>query len=172
MKIYHETNIDYHRLGKSWAGFLSDWDWEMHFTLSFIYKVDFGTAVKEVKRWFRELRRVLSEIKYAGVLIFSNPHNETPHVHILLVSDPQYPRRLTDVSRLLRTFMVFSWENRFVESNWVKGTCRIDKVWDSGGISNYIAKPKNITLWDPDRWEFHYYRLDLLKRLRRCSDSG
>jgi len=161
MQIYQKVNMNYCNIRKGYAGFLNEWDWEVFCTLSFNRYVDFNTASKQVKRWLRGkgMRTRLSNIKFACVLILSNPHNETPHVHMLMISDPRYPRRLTDISNRLFKFIVFSWDH---------GSCKMEKVWDGEGISNYTARMKNITLWDPDRWEFQFFRPRLFGRLRRC----
>jgi len=158
MQIDNEIIIDYHNIRKGYADFLNDWNWELFCTLSFNHKVDFSTAKKDVKRWLKNHKNVFRKIKYAALLLFSNPRNKTPHVHILMISDPRYPERLTDIYPLLL---------QFIEYSWIKGTCRIEKVWDSRGISYYVTKMKNITLWDAERWDIDYYRPKLLVRLRR-----
>lgn len=120
--------------------------------------MDLNAASRAVKQWLRDNRCRFRNIKHAGIIIVSNPHNEIPHVHMLMISDPCYPRRLQDIHKM---------KLKYAEYSWDKGSCRILKVSDGAGISSYVSKMKNISLWDPDRWEFDYYRSSLLERLRR-----
>ena len=169
---------------KGYADLIGRWDWEFHLTLTFGKKIPFESAFKEVKKYLGRISRRNNDIRFAGLIFLSNPNNTFPHIHCVLMSDPNYPRTLKNIPRLV---LLLEWKDLHGDF-WEKQMywryrgktpfqyrmIRIttNNQWNAEIISYYIAKPKNIILRDPDRWEFQYYRPELLKKLRRCPDSG
>ena len=151
--------MNYHDIRQGYAGFFESWDWELHVTLSFDRRLDFRSACMIVKRWLKDYRHRFWRIKFAGIMILSNPHDEYPHVHMLLTSDQRYPNTLSNM------FLI---ELKFVELTWreQEGTCKITKGWNNETICRYVSNYKNIILWDPDKWELELYRPKVLEQLR------
>lgn len=150
---------DYYKIKYGYAEFLNRFNWELHFTFSFNRNLNLSAAQVEVRKYLKRTRHRFSKIKYAGIILATNPHNEVPHIHMLLTSDPRYPRRLTDISSTIIKFIGFSWD---------LGTCEITTCnqWENETISWYLTKRKNLPLHDPDRYEIYFYRPNLLKQLR------
>ena len=46
-----------------------------------------------------------------------------------------------------------------------KGSCKVEKADDEGIISGYLTSWKNLRLDDPDKWDFRYYRQNVLEKL-------
>ena len=99
MNHYTEIPINHHEVRKDFKKFLAGWNWELFITLSFHQKVTFGTAIKETKTWLNYYRHRLKEIKYAGIIQVVHYIGDHPHIHLLLTSDPAYPRTLNDHDR-------------------------------------------------------------------------
>ena len=145
---------------------LDRWDWEAHITISFSYNVTAGTAFKHCKRFLKEVGKTkFKRIRFAGILIYSNGVGDGGHVHILVVSDRQYPL----------TFTAVDWDSlrspvKRAEACWrdnFYGSCKITKGWSNEIICRYVSNSSNIALWDTDRWEIGCYRPALLMKLRK-----
>ena len=165
-KMIHDQNIPiYHyRVRKDFKKLLFNWNWELFITLSFIHKVTFGTAIKETKTWLKHSRQILEKIRYAGIIQVVHYLGDNPHIHVLLTSDPAYPRTLKDLDWVDELKSPIN----LMESSWDLskiGTCKIIPVYDNAGVCRYLARPKNFITWDSDRWDFHCYRPNLLKKL-------
>jgi len=91
--IYHD------QLRRDFKKFLCNWNWELFITLSFNHRVNFSTAIKETKTWLSLYRTKLKGIKFAGIIMVVLYLGDHPHVHVLLTSDPAYPRTLSDHDR-------------------------------------------------------------------------
>lgn len=165
--------INQMQVRKEYETFLSRWDWELHITLSYFRRVDSGYVFKDAKLLLKEVRRRIRNVRFAGVLIYSNYNIDHPHVHILLTSDKSYPKSLADLD-----LVNLSKEFRKESLDWIEcyfnqwksdeATCKVTKGWSNETICKYISKSKNITVWDADRWEFECYRPNLLMKLVRC----
>ena len=171
MNSYPEIIIDQQKIKKSFSHFFNYWNWELHLTFSFHRHVNSRLAFKEVKRWLKKKRHRFRKIKFGALIIYSNPNYDNPHAHMVAVSDPRYPRRLTDISPKLLRFIELSWElNPFNNRKkyWEDRTCRIttNEQWSNKTLCNYVSKPKNIPLLKPDQWDIDVYRAPLLEVLR------
>ena len=170
MTSFPKLIIDQQQMRKAYETFLSQWNWDLHITLSYFRRVDSGYVFKDAKLLLKEARHRIRNIKFAGILIYSIYNKDNPHVHILLTSDKSYPKSLADLPlvNLSKDFRKESLD--WIECYWElwkadEATCRVTKGWSNEIICKYISKSKNITLWDPDRWDFEYYRFNLLMRL-------
>jgi hypothetical protein len=166
-----EPIINYPDKKKGYFKLFYQWDWEFFFSFSFDTQVDSGQAFKEVKRWIKYQRHRFGKIKFGCIMIFSNPNDDNPHVHMLAASDPRYPRRLTDISFNIHRFIQSSWEHdplNHKKKPWEDRTCRIttNRQWTNEKICNYVSKLKNITLHKPDNWHIDYYRKSVLENLK------
>jgi hypothetical protein len=165
----HEARKHMHCMNKIRSGYqelLNRWAWEVHMTFYFANYVDFGIAVKQVKQWIGFHKITFKCIKYAGLILLANPRYDSPHAHVLLTSDPNYPRTLSDI-RPISLNLLEHW--------WNKGSCKITtfRDWDNHKITTYLTKEKNISLYNPDRWDIYFIRPNLLLRLNRSpSNTG
>lgn len=158
MVCINEIRINYQNL-------INQWSWEIHITFHFANYVECGIATKQVKHWLKLHCNTFRGIKYAGLILLSNRHFDKPHVHALLTSDQSYPRTLFDINPITL---------KLLEGHWNKGSCKITtcREWDNQTISRYLAKEKNISLYNPDNWDFDYYRPNVLKDLKVVSDNA
>jgi len=148
---------------KDYQDLINQWSWELHITFHFANYVDFGTATKQVKQWIKFHRSTFKGIKFAGLILLSNGHHDTPHAHVLLTSDQNYPRTLSDINPITL---------KLLERHWDIGSCKITtcRDWSNETISKYLAKEKNISLYNPDNWDLEYYRPNVLKGLKKVND--
>jgi hypothetical protein len=176
MFSYPNVTFDQQQVRQAYETLLSRWKWELHITLSYYRRVDSRYVFRDAKFLLHKFRRKFPKIKFAAVLIYSIYQNNHPHVHILMTSDQSYPKTLSDLdwARNRKEGLGYTrygkhildrinllWESCMSD----KATCKVTKDWSNEIICSYIAKSKNITIWDADRWEFDYYRPNLLKRL-------
>ena len=179
MTIYPDIIIDQQKIRTGYETLLSQWDWELHITLSYFRRVDYGYVCRDAKILLNEARRKMSCVKFAGILIYSNYLGDNPHVHILLTSDKNFNNTLSDFdlinkTRDLRNRKHLGWiESDFEIWKGNEATCKVTRGWSNEVICKYMAKSKNITLWDADRWDIERYRPKLLDRLivRPCQET-
>lgn len=149
------TMFQIEKVRNKYTELLNEWQWELHATINFGRKVQFGTATQYAKQWLHLIRREYKNLRFAAVLFVSNPHDDVPHVHILLISDPRYAMRLSDVpmKRLEKL---------------CKEDCKITsyREWSNDKISAYVSKEKNLHLYNPDKGGIDFFRPNLLKKLR------
>jgi hypothetical protein len=111
---YPNIPINHHTVRQEYKKFFSYWNWELFITLSFHHRVDFATAIKDTKTWLKDYRHKMRGIKFAGIIQVVHYIGDSPHVHVLLTSDPAYPRTLKDLdsdkSFYPLNLMVSSWE--------------------------------------------------------------
>ena len=166
MLNYPNVIVDQQQMRKAYETFLNQWNWELHITLSYYRCVDSSYVLRDAKVLLNEARHRFRKIKFAAVLIYSIYLKDSPHAHILLTSDKNYPKSLGDLD-----WYNFGTDNLdWIDLYWQQwkadeATCKVTKDWTNEIICSYIAKSKNITVWDADRWEFDYYRPNLLKKL-------
>ena len=151
--------------------FLRQWDWDLHLTFYFHelrkYKlVSLDYAIRKVKAFlWSERRKGFNQIRYAGIVvgvgggmtgITDHGKKLSTHCHVLLVSDPKYPRRLSfDDESLID-----------IEVRWKHGGLEIKRVYLSIGLCAYIASSKNMDLRYPDTWSIDFFRPGLLGLLK------
>jgi hypothetical protein len=164
MVPYEKIIIQHHELRKALSEFLIRWNWEAHITLSFYRSVDSGTAIKDTKFLLKYCKSKFKKMKVAGVILFAVSPAGSSHIHLLLTSDQRYPQTLGDHDwhsiKSPTAWIEYYWRY------WKKGTCEITRGWRQKDICNYLSKPKNYSTWDADRWDVHWYRPELLKRLQ------
>lgn len=151
--------------------FLSQWDWDLHLTFYFHelrkYKpVSLDYAIQKVKAFLgRERSKGFRQIKYAGIVVGvggmaggpGNVKRVSTHCHVLLVSDPNYPRRLSGLS---------DDDLIDIELRWKHGELLIKKVYFSKGICGYLASSRNIDFRNPDTWTIEFFRPRVLGLLK------
>ena len=146
--------------------FLSKWNWELYMTFYFYeaqkYKpVNLCFAIRKVKAFlWGEKKKTLRQIKFAGIIV--SVHRASTHCHVVLVSDNNYPRRLTGLSNK---------RLRHLESKWEYGALLIKKVYDNRGICSYLASERNINLRFPDSWDLEFFRPRVLASLNDRSNG-
>jgi len=161
MKYQPDNAIQIEKVRKSFAGFLDGWFWNIHATINFNYhnhyKISNERALKLAFKWLKKIKWKYPRIKFAGILFVSKPHHETnPHVHILLTSDKNYEKTLRNIS------------SEKLENLW-EGDCKVTNFvyWSNQQISGYLAKEKNLHLYNPDNGDIAFYRQNLLNKLNR-----
>ena len=166
MFSYPEVIVDQQKMRKAYEAFLNHWHWELHITLSYFRRVDSRYAFRDAKVLLNEARHMFRNIKFTAILIYSIYLKDNPHVHILLTSDKNYPKSLSDLDYKPFGKDSLDWIDLYWQ-HWKEdeATCKVTKDWSNEIICRYISNSKNITVWDADRWEFDYYRPNLLKRL-------
>jgi len=183
MKHQQCNALQIEQVRKSFGSFLDSWFWHIHATINFNYhtpyKISNEHALKLAFGWLREIKRKYPRIKFAGILFVSKPHYETnPHVHILLTSNKNYEQTLRDISpedlenlwkgdknyeKSLKN--VSSKKLKKIRKDQCKVTCFSD--WTNQQISNYLAKEKNLHLYNPNNGDIAFYRKNLLKKMIR-----
>ena len=176
MFTFPNVIVDQQQVREAYETLFSRWRWQLHITLSYYRRADSRYVFRDAKYLLKEMRSRFPRIKFAAVMIYSIYKNDNPHVHMLLTSDPSYPKTLCDLdsagerklslSAMRRDKYLLDRINILWESCMSnKATCKITKDWSNEVICRYVEKPKNITTWDADRWEFEYYRPNLLNEL-------
>ena len=181
---YQPDNINalqIEKVRKSYAIFLESWFWNIHATINFSYhthyKISNEHALKLAFIWLKKIKWKYSRTKFAGILFVSKPHHETnPHVHILLTSDNNYNQTLSDISP---EELESLWEGdkkyektlKNISSKKLekmrKDQCKVTSDWSNQQISGYLAKEKNLHLYNPDSGDIAFYRQNLLKKMNR-----
>ena len=113
------------------------------------------SAIASGKQWLNRIKQQVPNTRFGAVLFASNPKNENPHLHVLMISDPRYKRKLIDVPTHYLELIC-------------KENCRIttQKEWSNDTITNYLAKEKNLHLNNPDQGAFDVFRINLLNELK------
>jgi hypothetical protein len=141
---------------KLYKDFLSNWDWDLHITLTFRRVFPYDVALGEARRYLWRVKRRCRKARFGGIILLADPHRFGPHLHILLVSDPSYPKTLLDFPA---DWLELLWTRR------IRITTR--RQWSNETISGYPVSHKNIRHFDSDNYRMEFYRLGLLSRLRR-----
>jgi hypothetical protein len=132
-------------------------------TLFFRHPVTSGQAFRDATRLLHFNRHRFRKIKLAGIMMFVISPGNTYHLHMLLTSDPTYPKTISDLNwnkvRTTPRWLAFYWQQ------WDKGSCKVKKADNEGKISGYLTSWKNLRLADPDKWDFRYYRQKVLEKL-------
>lgn len=143
---------------------LSSWDWEFHITLSFNSKVSSKTAFTEVKRMLNYCRKgkySFNQMKVGAILLYYIGKGNNHHVHVTLVSDPTYPKTLSQIDR--SKFSVIGTMDLY----WsFIGRIKVDKAYDLKGLCIYLGY-KNFNPSDMERSDFDYWHLPVLMKLKR-----
>ena len=149
---------------------LSQFKWDTFITLTFRYPITFSytltpkSATHKARKYLCQLRKQYSkDLLFAGRIFTIHHHDSNnPHCHILITSDPTYRTN----SSMLHLPV------RVLETQWKYGTIKvktIEEVKDQLIWIKYILNPRNLNLFDSDKWEQTDFRhsKDLLKILHR-----
>jgi hypothetical protein len=144
--------------------FLSQWSWDLHMTFYFhetrrYRPVNLDYAIRKVKAFlWCEKRKGFNQIRYAGIVvgvgggmigITDHGKKVSTHCHVLLVSDPKYPKRFSGLSDA---------DLVNIEIGWSHGELLIKRVYFNKGICGYLASDKNMDLRYPDTWTIEFFR--------------
>ena len=143
---------------------LSQYKWDTFITITFRYPQTTKSATHKARKYLYQLRKQYSKYLLFAGRIFTIHHHDSnnPHCHILLTSDPTYKPN----SSMLRLPV------RVLETQWKYGTIKvktIEEVGDQHIWIKYILNPRNLNLFNSDRWEESDFRhpKDLLRILYR-----
>ncbi len=148
------------KIANEYKDFLDQWQWQLHIVLSFRRLLHLQTASKQAKAFLNQVKRAHPGMKFAGIILSSAGQDSRPHVHLLILSDNQYPVNFeTSAIFKLRTY----WN-----SNWRQGEAHVTDSgeWDNETISAYLSKKKNLNLSDPDSYDLDFFRPNVLRQLQ------
>ena len=183
MQYQTDNSLQIEKVRKSFAGFLDGWFWNIHATINFSYynhyKISNERALKLAFSWLKEIKWKYPRTKFAGILFVSKPHHETnPLIHILLTSDKKYEQTLRNIcpeelENLWEGDKKYEKTLKNISSKKLKklrkDQCKVTSFpdWSNQQISGYLAKEKNLHLYNPDNGDIAFYRKNLLKNLNR-----
>jgi len=158
--------IDHSRERKEFAEYLNQWKWDWHLTYRFYKYQDQNAAFEFCSGILNYLRRALPTARFAGLMLYTNPDFDNPHVHTLLISDPRYPKTL--LSSGWRTFGDPKSIAQIYLAHVNIGSYAITDSgrWSQEDVCRYLAKKKNFLLEKPDQWDIKAYRPALLEKLK------
>lgn len=144
------TNRDYGR-------YFEHWRWEWFVTLTFRRPVQKEAAIKELLHWNRQLcKRESMQTAFIAVL---NCTNWTPHIHLLMFGRNRNGKNLLDIST--KNWQQF-WSEMERTKNRQPRRALIEWVTSNQSASQYLAK--NMTPWNPEKYELVLYNQKLLAK--------
>ena len=165
-----DAYFDYNRkqsLIDSMSHFLNEYPFETFHTLTFKKNIQsFPTAFKKAKRHIKQIAYEFPQLEF-GALVFGYRSNfRKLHLHMLLASNPNKSKTLSDITDEDRKKMIALYEDGdgFTLKDKDKRNKVIRKIY-SNNIYDYVSR-HNIDFFHPDNWDIDYHRLELLEFLR------
>jgi hypothetical protein len=181
-----------YELGGEMIDWLNEVEWQVFLTFWLPYIATPEHYEKEVNVFFdRWLKRAallgdLKGMKIAGmsIVVNHNPGQAFPgidlyHCHLLLTSDPGYPRNLSDVSEkrlkmAIETYWNWLWQiydgkYEFRLPRWFEQPAKLRKIdkFEIDHVAKYLSSGKNCSFRNPDKWQIFPHRGSVLERLKQ-----
>lgn len=151
--------MDTHEVRQGYQDLFQRWNWDLFLTLTFNSRVRMERAEKKVRILFKLIKETC-KVKFAALFLFAKVEQGSFHIHALIVFDKSFNKNLdlTDFQTFFLNYLATHW----------KGQCSLSEYegLSDRRIPKYLSKEKNISLFNPDNWDFGIYRKNLLERLR------
>jgi hypothetical protein len=153
---------DYRNTKKPYVLELTGWKWEFFVTIHLHNRsLAFDAVGHRCLKWFHFIKKRYPKIVFAGrIYVIRHEFHEYPHAHILMVSNPDDPMRLSDLSRTEIDLL----QNSFIGPDV---NCQIDEITKGteAQVADYIYDERNAHVRKPDCWMLYPYRNELLEKI-------